>query len=201
MNRKRLLGCLVLVLGLGALPGCAGWDGHFDIFGYTTRPMYDLSITSVRVPQFKNHTFYRDLDLMLTEAVCREIQAKTPYRVIQDCERADTELIGTIVNFSKSAINFNQLGEVREAQTTLGVELVWRDLRPGRSGEILSRPPLGKPGEPPPPPPPPGAVTPPVLVMSLAHFRVELGESMATAQKENVDKLAVQIVSMMEKPW
>jgi hypothetical protein len=40
-----------------------------------------------------------------------------------------------------------------------------------------------------------------VVVTSIANFIPELGESITTAQKRNVDRLAVQIVSMMEKPW
>jgi hypothetical protein len=38
-------------------------------------------------------------------------------------------------------------------------------------------------------------------VQSLAGFIPELGESLATAEKKNVDRLAIQIVSMMEIPW
>jgi hypothetical protein len=49
--------------------------------------------------------------------------------------------------------------------------------------------------------PPVGAPAPPVLIQSIADFAPEIGESMATAQKRNVDKIAVRIVSLMEKPW
>jgi hypothetical protein len=201
MNRKYLACYLTLVaLATALIPGC-GWDGHFDVFGYTTRPMYDLTIRSVRVPIFKNLSLRRNLEYQLTEAVISKIQSVTPYRVVQEADCADTELIGTIVGRSKSVINFNQLGEVREAQTTMTVELVWRDLRPGRAGEVLSKPLPGAPGDFPPPPPPPGAVAPPTQVQALAFFVPEIGGSLSTAEQEMVDKLAVQIVSMMEKPW
>jgi hypothetical protein len=202
MSRKYLVAWLCLAtLAASVLPGCAGWDGHFDIFGYTTRPMYDLSIRTIRVPMFRNTTMRRNLEYELTTAVISKIQSITPYRVVQEANCADTELIGTIVARSKNVINFNQIGENREAQTTLTVEVIWRDLRPGRSGEILSKPLPGAPGDPPPPPPPPGTVTPPTLVSSLATFIPEVGGSLTTAEKDNVDRLAVQIVSMMEKPW
>ena len=36
-----------------ALPSCA-WDGHFDLLGYSTKPNYDTTIRTVRVPIFKN---------------------------------------------------------------------------------------------------------------------------------------------------
>ena len=204
MKRNPLIRCggaALVALAVALLPGCASWDGHFCLFGYTTRPLYDLGIRTVRVPIFKNFTFRRGLEFQLTEAVIREIESKTPYKVVQEADCADTELIGTIVGRSKAVINYNQLAETREAQTTLTVEVVWRDLRAGHGGEVLSLPIPGKPGDPPPPPPAPGAPAPPVLVQSLGTFIPELGGSLTTAEKENVDRLAVQIVSMMEKPW
>ncbi len=40
-----------------------------------------------------------------------------------------------------------------------------------------------------------------VLVRSLAYYRPELGQSISTAQQDNVNRMADQIVSMMEVPW
>jgi hypothetical protein len=195
--------CLVALLALLAA-GCED-GGHFTVFGYTTRPNYDTSIRTVRVPIFKNLSM-RDstregVEFQLTQAVVREIGLKTPYRVVgANCD-ADTELEGTIVNFIKTVINRNQLNEVREAQTTLTVEVVWRDLR---TGEILSQP-KAKPDpipvlsdQPPNVNRQPGG---PVTVTSDASFIPELGESITTSRQRNVDRLAVQIVSMMEAPW
>jgi hypothetical protein len=212
------------VLGVAlALPACEpGYN--FTIFGYTTQPNYNCNIHTVYVPIFKNRTFYKGLEFDLTRAVIREIEAKTPYKVISDCAGADTQLTGTIISFNKDILNRNQLNEVREAQTTLGVEVEWKDLR---SGEVLSQPkrqgvlpaapslpsPTATPGGVPVPlgaagtaPPPPGAPVvppppPPVLVQSIAGFIPELGQSLSTAQQQNIDRLAIQIVSMMEKAW
>ncbi len=86
-----------------------------------------LGIRTVYVPIFKNHTFRRGYEFHLTRAVVREIEAKTPYKVVSNCESADTELVGTIITFTKRVINANQLNEVREAETTLGVEVVGSD--------------------------------------------------------------------------
>ena len=140
---------------------------------------------------------------------------------------ADTELTGTIFSYNKNILNRNQLNEVREAETTLSVEVVWKDLR---TGEILTRPRRGEttpaapflpapgllPGQdlaqappqqspwgaPPGAPAPPGTPQqPPVLVQSVATFIPEVGESLATAYQRNVNRLATNIVAMMEKPW
>jgi hypothetical protein len=178
------------------LPSCS-WDGQFTILGYTTRPNYDPGIRTIRVPIFKNTTYIRGLEFDLTRAVIREIQAKTPFKVVSaDCP-ADTELTGTITALNKIAINRTQLNEIREGQTTLAVEIVWRDLR---TGEVLSQPrPKSDPEGP--PPPPPDAVPKPLLIQSLGTYIPELGGSTTTSLQQNVDRLAVQIVSKMEIPW
>jgi len=181
------------------LPSCAG-DGNFTLLGYTTKPNYDCAIRTVRVPIFKNLSFRRGLEFDLTAAVVREIEQKTPYKVVGDDCDADAELVGTVGYLNKGILNRHQLNEVREAETTLAVEIVFRNLK---TGEILSRPAKG-PGAPPPPVNLPPGVIPPatgIQVMSIANFIPELGESITTAQKKNVDRLAVQIVSMMETPW
>jgi hypothetical protein len=47
----------------------------------------------------------------------------------------------------------------------------------------------------------PGPPYPVVLIRSIAHYRPELGETLTTALWKNYDRMAVQIVSMMEKGW
>jgi hypothetical protein len=203
---KLRLGLACLLAGLAfLLPACTG-DGHIEIFGYTSRPNYDMTIKTVHVPIFKNPSFRRGLEFDLTRAIIREIEAKTPYKVVSDPCHADTELTGTIVNLNKTVINITPLNEVREAQTVLTATVVWRDLRPGHVGEVLSAP--KQPGPPPlpallPPEGPPAVppVPPPATVTSQASFIPELGESITTAEQRNINNLAVQIVSLMEKPW
>lgn len=188
-----------ILLGLPALLAitlCSCADGHFTLLGYSTKPNYDPGIRTVRVPIFKNLTFRQGVEFELTQAVVREIEAKTPFKVVSANCPADTELTGTIVMMNKAILNRTQLNEVRDAETVLTVQIIWKDLR---TGEVLSQPKSAQPapgplGAPPCPPVP-------VLVHSTAEFIPELGESIASAQKKNVDRLAVQIVSMMEKPW
>ena len=135
-----------------ALPACET-DGNFTILGYTTRPNYDCTIKTVYVPMFKSRIMEdsapRGIEEELTKAVVREIEEKTPYKVIsQECA-ADTELAGTITGFTKQLLNRNQLNGVGEAETLLTVEVVWRRYH---TGEILSQPKRGSPHPTPPPP-------------------------------------------------
>src|SRR5262249_28044734 len=129
-----------------------------------------------------------------------EIEAKTPFKVAS-LANADTELTGKIVTRTKAVINPNQLNEVREAETTLTVELIWRDLRIGHGGDVLTPPEPTQADSPIAPPtvlPPPPA---PITVTATGRFIPELGGSLASAEKQMIDNLAVQIVSMMEKAW
>ncbi len=189
---------LLFALLILTFPACQS-DGHLCILGYTTRPVYDTSIRTVRVGIFKNETYIRGLEFELTKAVIREIEEKTPYKVVQANQPADTELQMSIVTHNKRLTTFNQLGEVREAETTMGVEVVWKDLRPGQIGDTLVSPLPPDPALP--PPPVPEVPDSKVLVQSMAVFRPELGQSLRSAQFDMVNKLAVQIVSMMEKKW
>jgi hypothetical protein len=199
LSCRRVSACLLAAASV-LLPSCQP-GGNFTILGYTTQPNYNLEIHTVRVPIFKNETFYRGLEFQLTEAVIREIELKTPFKVVTAGCPADTELTGKITGFSKNIVNFTQLNNVREAETTLTVEVTWKDLRPGHIGEFLSAPVPKPPSTEAINPPSPPANPPPVLVQSVASYQPELGPSFATAQKQNVDRVAVQIVSMMEKPW
>jgi Lipopolysaccharide-assembly len=255
MRRSTFAAFLALVGCAALLPSCA-WDGHFDILGYSTQPNYDTCYKTVRVPIFKTRvnliaTPIPGVEQDLTEAVVREIQLKTPYKIDQG--NADTELTGTIVGFTKGLLNYTQFNTVREVETTLIVALVWRDLR---TGKILTRP-TRRPGQPLPNDPrqpllpddltagvlpgsdgllPPGSkpaaipIAPrmpttgdigtgpvsneftiidpqtrekavPVTLRSIAHFRPELGESITTGLQKNINRMAVQIVSVMEKGW
>jgi len=256
-----LLACAGAVL---ALPSCE-WDGNFTILGYSTKPNYDCSIKTIRVPAFKNKTYWvttptPGMEMDLTRIVIQKIEQVTPYKVVNGDGPADTELLGTIVALTKIPLNYTQINEGREWETTLSVELTWRDLH---TGEILSLPgrrpdqrpvlpltpgmasamgqgpgvafppviqppnqpsteveapeeqpggtsaPAG-PGSGVPTPPgspgtlPPDAPRPPypvVIVRSVAHYRPELGETLTTALWKNYDRMAVQIVSMMEQGW
>jgi len=220
-RRSALLrGAALGLAALGPIIGCQGERG-FTILGYQfgADKLYDTSIHTVYVPLFHNRAFQttpdRGMEVEITKAVIRDIEAKTPYKVVSDPEKADTELLGYLVSIEKFILNRNQQNTTREADITIHVEVVWRDLRDGR---ILSNPrPPGLliptpvvPGmeipqfDPTLPVPPPVSVVQqplPVTLIASGRLLPELGETNATASQMAVNKIAIQIVSMMEKPW
>lgn len=205
------LAAAAALLALLPAAGCRS-GGDFSLFGYSTAPNYDPDIRSVYVPTFKNIAFhtspYRGVEVDLTEAVVRELNARrTPMRVVQDPARADTELVGTVTRIEKIVLNRNTQNLNREFDVVIEAQIVWRDLR---TGKVLTgtRAPAPRPEDcpidpsvPGPPPPPPDAVAVPVPVRATGRVIPEVGESNATGSKMAVDRLARQIVNMMEQPW
>jgi len=181
---------------LAAATSACRQDGQLQLLGYTTKPPYYEHIRTVYVPTFQNRAFQagpmRGLEIQVSESVRKHIEMHTPMKVIQDRERADSELLGAIVLTPKNIINRNQLNEVREGEMVIQVELVWRDLN---TGEILSRPagplpPNFNPDDP-----------PKFIVQSTGRYLPELGETTTSALKRASDSLAYQIVQLMQKPW
>src|ERR1043166_8114321 len=144
---SKWIGLALLTLAL-ELAGCPS-TGHLNLFGYTTEPNYDPSIQTVYVPIAKNDTLRRGLEFYLTQAVIHEIGSKTPFRIVSCPEGADTELDLKIATWRKNMIIATQTNQVRQGEIGLGVEVVWKDLRPGKIGEVLSNPKATLPKEPP----------------------------------------------------
>lgn len=217
-TRRRFLR-LAALAPLGGLLGCQGTP---SVFGYKlgAGALYDQNIKTVYVPIFVNRAFqtnpYRGFENDITKAVIDEIGRTTSFRVTSDPAKADTELLGVVSQIYKNILNRTQQNQVREGELVVNVDVVWRDLR---DGTILSAPRGGRPN------PPPGAVDPnnppvpfdpsipvppvacdpgqpvPVRITAVGRFIPELGETNASAMNMVQNRLAVQIVSMMEKRW
>lgn len=164
-----------LLLPLLVLSGCAG---------YMVGGAYAPDIRTVHVPTFTTDSYRRGFELQLTEAVQKQIQQRTPYRLTKGAG-ADTRLTGHIVEIRKDVLTENRYDDPRELQLSLAVEVRWEDLR---SGRVLAsqQVPLG---------------TNTVQLIANADFAPELGHSLATATQDAVDQLARQVVGLMETPW
>lgn len=219
--RRRFL-TLATPASLVAALGCQG--GPPTLLGYQlgAQARYDPNIRTVYVRTFQNRAFqttpYRGFEVELTKAVVDEIGRSTPFRVVSDPERADTELIGVVVAIDKMLHNRTQQNTVREGELVISVDVLWRDLR---DGTILSAPRRPRPlnlaptpppaADPPPvpfdptvpvpPPPAPPQEVVPIRLVAYGRYIPELGESNASALKRVQQQLATQIVSMMERPW
>lgn len=168
------LSILLALFAAVATPGC----------GYVVGSPYGPEVRSVYVPTFSSVTFRRGLEYQLTEAVQKQIQMRTPYRLVQEAN-ADTRLTGKIISADKSLLGETAFDDARELQLNLIVEVTWEDLR---TGEILRQQNV--------------PLSPDIIRMTAqSEFAPEVGQSLATAERTAVDRLARNIVDMMETPW
>lgn len=117
-----------LAIAAALLAGCASDPRS----GYTIASAWDESIRTVGVPMFDNVTFSHGLEVSLTDAVVRQIQARTPWRVTSP-ETADTTLTAVIraVDLQRlSTARVTGLGEQVAVEVTIDFE--WKDNASGR---------------------------------------------------------------------
>lgn len=169
---------VVAVIGtLLLLSGCAGYQ-------LGQRSLYRPDIRTVHIPVVQSDSYRRYLGERLTEAVVKEVELRTPYKVVAS-DTADSVLSIRLVSDSKRVINNNRFSEPRDIETDFFVQASWID----RRGDlIMSHEDV------------PAA---PLLVNlgQQANFVPEGGQSLVTAQQEAIQKLAQQIVGQMELAW
>jgi hypothetical protein len=169
-----ILTALFFVGCLSAIGGC----------GYTVGTPNQAQIRSVYVPVFQSKSYRRGVEFQLTEAVQKRIQQQTSFRLVKE-PFADTRLTGTIVDIRKSVLGETKYDDPRELQLQLVVDVVWEDLR---TNEVLAQQTFQlSPAE--------------VQFISQAEFAPEVGQSLATAYSQSIDRMARNIVNMMESPW
>jgi hypothetical protein len=165
------------VLSLG-ISGCAPYR-------VGTASLYPADISSVHVPIFESDSFRRNLGERLTEAVCKRIEAESNYKVVRSGV-ADSTLRGRIIHDRKRVLIENRNDDVREVETSLYVQVTWTK----SDGTLIAQNVL-IPVDP--------ALT--VDVVGLSSVVPETGQSIATGHQKAIDRLAAQIVGMMEAPW
>ena len=156
--------------------GCAGgWQ-----FG--NRSLYRPDIATVHVPVVQSDTYRRNLGERLTEMIVKEIELKTPYKVVDEAS-ADSVLAVRIASENKKVLSETRNDDVRDMETDFFVQMSWAD----RRGDLIAG----------------GGRIPfaPLLlnISQQANFVPEGGQSLVTAQQEALQRLAEQIVGQMER--
>ena len=147
--------------------------------GYSHRDLFPENVHTVAVPIFENLSFYQGLEFDLTEALIKEIELRTPYKVTGPRE-ADTILQGTIVEMAQNRLSRTATGDLpQELETRLTVDFEWKQIR---AGEILRQ----RRGL--------EAVERYVPARPIA-------EPFEVAQHQTVARMARQIVSVMASDW
>lgn len=168
------LAVLVLLCGLG----CSGYQIGTD-------SLYNTEIKTVHVPIFQSDSFRQDMGERLTEAVIRRIEQRTPYKVIHRANAADSILAGRLTGESQSVSIIDDYAGTRQKKIELTVYVQWKDRR-GNMVRTMS---------------PIAWNDAPVDITTSSNLVAEMGHSYATASQDAIDKMADQIVDMMQLPW
>lgn len=165
---------LVASLALGG--GCATYR-----FGAAS--FFPSGIRTIYVPIVRNDTFRHDLGVQLTDALVREIESRTPYKVTGD-PSADSTLVCRVVDETKVVLTETNGDDPRALDASVLVRATWT----GRAGEVLMRDiPIAADGA--------------VGLGQTSRFVPEAGQSVDTATQEAIEDLARRIVSQMEMRW
>jgi hypothetical protein len=167
-----------LLLLLVAISGCAGYQLGVD-------SLYRPDVKTVHVPIFQSESYRRGLGEQLTEAVVKQIELRTPYKVVS-ASSADSQLQGTILYQHKRVLAENSFDEPRDLETEIVVEVSWID----RQGDALMQRIVD-----------PDVPAVPIRIGQAVNFVPESGQSLATAHQEAIQKLARQIIDQMELRW
>jgi hypothetical protein len=169
-----------LLLASLTAAGCAGYR-----FGNNT--LYAPNVRTVYVPMIQSESYRTtpgvDLGERLTEAVCKEIEKRTPFKVVGD-PNADSVLTARIVADTKRMVVESPTDQSRQVEMNLQVLVTWAD----RGGSVLAS----------------GQVPLPAASVDVGQAAMlvpEFGRSVVSTQQEGLVKMAQQIVGLMEEPW
>ena len=158
-----------------AIAGCASDPTE----GYAFASPFPAGIHTVAVSVFENDSYDRDVEFEFADALVKEIEARTPYKVTS-AKRADTILTGRIRSVERDQLSKSRVTGLSE-EVTLGVtiDLNWRDRRSGESLLELRS----------------------FTATSLFVPSRPTGEPIELAQYGAVERLARDVVSRMQADW
>jgi len=152
--------------------------------GYTVGNAFQGNVRSVYVPIANSDDFRRGYEFQLTEAVLNQIKTRTPFRIAKN-DAADTKLTMKIKSIRKTVLGTTANNDPRSLQVQFAVDVIWEDLRTGR---ILAQRDV--------------ALEPEIShLFATGTMSPEVGQSLATATQEATNKMAREIVDLMEAPW
>jgi hypothetical protein len=157
--------------------GCAGYR-----FG--TRSLYRNDIRTVHIPIIKSDSFRPELGVQLTEALQKELERRTPYK-IGEFATADSIMNCRLTSENKQVVGETGTDESRLLRSAIAVEVSWVDRRniPLIETRFL----------------PPGETT--FYFSENTDFVPEAGQSIGTANQRVIERLANHIVDQMESRW
>ena len=169
----------LLLLLLLLLPGCAGFGYHVG-----SQSLFGQDVRTVYVPMVEADPTRRHLAERLTEAIIKEVEARSPYKVTGR-PSADSTLECRIVGRSERVSLVDNSNDPRQKTGEMILQVRWRDRR---SQDLLqSDMPMWNERA--------------ARITANDSMVAEFGQSLLTSEQNQIDRIASQIVGMMESPW
>ena len=174
MKTVRLAGILFVLAAAAALGGCRGYTHGFAL------PPGAEGIETVAVEIFRNKTLYTDLEFEFTQALQREICAKTPL-VVASRGEADAVVTGAIESYRRVVLREFESDDVARYSIVVTVSYEFRRLpADGRAEQVVRSA---------------------KKLERSAEYEVMSHLTEADARAEAVRKIARKVVSHMFETW
>lgn len=146
--------------------------------GYSAEPLHRTDVRTVAVNIFASREFRRNLEFDVSRALVKTLEMRTPYKVVHDPKRADSEIRGEVIFLSAPVLTESvRTDNPTEVEVSIVCWFEWKDLRTGQV--LVHRD----------------------EVSASGTYAVALGETQDSATSDAVTRLARRIVEAMEKPW
>jgi len=168
VTRNAILPMAVLAAATMLAAGC----------GYSMQPLHRTDVKTVAVPIFASKEYRRNLEFGLSSDLVKFIELRTPYKVVQDPKRADSELRGEVTTLYAPAITEDvKTNNPQNYQVILSCWFEWKNLK---TGEIMARS---------------------DSITAMGTYAPAIGETLDSATNSATSRLAERVVEAMEKPW
>lgn len=169
--KKTLISIVFTFFAAALIPvtGCVG--------GYQNSWLYPDQVQTVYVEMFDTTSFRRGHEFVLTDAICKRLEAQTPYKIVSDRNIADSVLSGQLGIRSSVLATDRYSAKPIEQETLVNVRVTWKDLKTGR---------LLIDGE---------------KVYASSSYSDPMGQTFEYSIDRAVNKVAVRVVELMETPW
>jgi len=145
--------------------------------GYSNSFLHRDDVQTVYVEMFNTDSFRRGHEYTLTDAICKQIEARTPYKIVSDRNVADTVLSGQL-GIGNSILSMDRYtGQPLERETLVTVVVTWKN---SRTGDLIVN------NQP---------------VYGSGTYSDQLGQSYDYSIDAAVNRAAVKVVELMERPF
>ena len=158
--------------------------GGCSAYQFGAEALYPRDIRTVHIPVVRNESFRHDLGPQLTDALVKEVERRTPYKVVSN-PNADSVLRCNITAQSKVVLTETSSDDPRalDSAITVGATSTARDGRRLMQNSLAS------------------VENDSTGFSQSVRFVPEAGQSIDTANQEAINQLARRIVSQMESRW